>query len=363
MSSLARPKDAVVKTHIINVLKYVVALGLLGYVIYSNWAPAKGPGLREMLFERTEPLHYGFLALGAVILLGSVLITFLRWYVLVRAVGLPFTLGNALGLGAVGFFFNTFLPGSVGGDLVKAVYLAREHARRTLAVATVIMDRVIALWALIWFVAISGGIFWATGLIQESARQTSETIILAAVVTVGVTLALWVLLGLLPQHRADRFAGRLEGIPRIGGSLAELWRAFWIYRCQTRAVAGVMVLSWVGHIGFVLGYYFCVRTVVEPDMIPSLASHFLLVPIGLVIQAIPLVPGGYGLGELGFGKLYQWFGKDAAAAVSGMFVQRVLFWVFGLLGYIVYLQMRPALQAAVREEEKTPALAAAEAGA
>lgn len=355
------------KKHVINVLKYALALSLLGYVVWSNWAPASGKGLQELWerhIVRGEPLHYDFLALAVVILTGSVVITFLRWYVLVRAVGLPFTLGNALGLGAVGFFFNTFLPGSVGGDLVKAVYLAREQARRTVAVATVIMDRVIALWALVWFVAISGGIFWAAGLIQESARAASERIILTAAVTVGVTLALWVLLGLLPQHRADRFARRLEGIPRVGGSLAELWRAFWIYRCRTKAVAGVMLLSWVGHVGFVVGFYCCVRTLYEPASMPDLASHFLLVPIGLVIQAIPLVPGGIGLGELGFGKLYEWFGMTSTPAVLGTLLQRVLFWVLGLVGYVVYLQMRPALQAAAAvaaEEHKAAELVPAQA--
>ena len=41
--------------------------------------------------------------------------------------------------------------------------VAREQSRRTVAVATVIMDRVIALWGLFWFVALLGGAFWLTG--------------------------------------------------------------------------------------------------------------------------------------------------------------------------------------------------------
>jgi uncharacterized protein (TIRG00374 family) len=352
-------EDAVVKKIVFRILPYLLAFGLFAYAIWSN-----GPGLKQIFVDRTEPLNYGFLALGAAVLTVSVVITFLRWYVLVRAVGLPFTVGNALGLGAVGFFYNTILPGSIGGDLVKAVFLAREQARRTVAVATVVMDRVIALWALIWFVAISGSIFWATGLIQESARKTSETIISIAVVTVVVTLLLWVLLGLLPQYRADRFARRLEGIPRVGGSLAELWRAFWVYRCQTKAVAGVMVLSWIGHVGFVVGYYCCVRTVVDSASMPDLTSHFLLVPIGLVIQAAVPVPGGVGVGELSFGGLYWLFGKEKDIAVAGKLVERLVFWSLGLIGYIVYLQMRPALQAAAAvaaEEQKARELVSAEA--
>ena len=51
-------------------------------------------------------------------------------------------------LGMIGIFWNTFLPGAVGGDIIKATFLAREQSRRTVAVATVIMDRALALWAL-----------------------------------------------------------------------------------------------------------------------------------------------------------------------------------------------------------------------
>ena len=58
-------------------------------------------------------------------------------------------------IGLIGFFYNSVLPGSVGGDIIKAAAIAREQSRRTIAVATVIMDRVIALWGLVWFVAVS----------------------------------------------------------------------------------------------------------------------------------------------------------------------------------------------------------------
>ena len=79
---------------------------------------------------------------------------------LVRAVGLPFSRYDAVRLGLVGFYFNTFLPGAIGGDVVKAVEIARENSCRALAVATVLIDRIIGLWSLIWFVAIVGSAFW-----------------------------------------------------------------------------------------------------------------------------------------------------------------------------------------------------------
>lgn len=297
---------------------------------------------------RGEPIHAQFLVLAVLVLSGAVLLTFTRWYILVRAVGLPFRLADALRLGLIGFFFNIFLPGSIGGDVIKAAFLAREQSRRTVAVATVIMDRAIALWGLIWFVAILGGIFWVGGLLDGDGGAECQFIVKAASGIVAVTLTLWLALGLLPQHRAERFAGRLERVRRVGGSLAELWRAVWMYRCRQKSVAAAMLISFVGFVGFILTFYFCVRTLFDPtdsaQRIPTVAEHFLIVPIGLVIQAMPLFPGGAGISQLGFGALYRWLGCTPAAGILGSVMQMVIAWTLGLAGYLFYLRMKPALQ-------------------
>jgi uncharacterized protein (TIRG00374 family) len=303
------------------------------------------------------PIHSGYLAAAFVIALAAILLTFLRWYVLVRAVELPFRLFDALRLGFVGLFFNTFMPGSVGGDIIKAAFLAREQNRRTVAVATVIMDRAIALWALVWFVALLGAGFWLSGLLVGQGAEQCRLIVSLAWGIIAASMVVWMGLGLLPPHRAERFAGRLSRLPKVGHSVAELWRAVWMYRCRPRSVLLVLVLSWIGHVGFVFLFYcsaLVLRTPGSGEM-PTLAQHFLIVPIGLVIEAMPFFPGGAGIGELGFGLLYGWLGCSEAAGVLGSLVKRVLTWVLGLLGYLVYLRLRATLPAALDTEAAAPA--------
>jgi uncharacterized protein (TIRG00374 family) len=345
------------KRLLINILKYLLAFGLLAYVVTTNWDPPKGRGLKHVWhahFVEGQPVHYDYLAIAFVLFLASILMTFVRWLYLVRALELPFRPGDALRLGAIGYFFNTFLPGSVGGDIVKAAFLAREHPeRRTRAVATVLIDRAIALWALIGFVAVLGGGFWLGGLLTGAAERQSKAIVTAAAVIAGSLLAVWALLGFLPAWRAERFAGRLLRLPRIGTAFSEFWRAIWMYRCRQKSVALAVVMSWIGHVGFVLTFYFCALTLWDENdpqqKIPTLVEHFLIVPIGLVIGAVPLFPGGAGIGELGFQGLYKWLGCSESNGVLGSLVQRVLSWVIGLLGFGVYLRMKPALLAAEQE--------------
>jgi uncharacterized protein (TIRG00374 family) len=330
-----------------NVLKYLLAVVLLAYVIYKNWAPQGGKGL-EYVFERHfregQPIHWLFLAAAFMIYSIAVLITQVRWYFLVRAQDLPFTVPDALRIGMIAFFFNNFLPGSVGGDLVKAAALARRQDRRTVAVATVIMDRVIALWGLVWFVAILGCGFWLLGGLEGAASERSKLVVSIAAGTVAASLVVWVVMGLLPDRRAARFASRLSLLPKVGGSAAEMWRAVWMYRKRQGTVFGVLALSWVGHIGFVLAFYCSAYALWSEELgpVPTLTQHFLLVPIGLVVQAAPLFPGGTGIGEWGFGALYKYFAGATAESngVLGSLVQRVVVWAIGLLGYLVCLRIR-----------------------
>ena len=176
-----------------------------------------------------EPIHAGYLLLALVLAVCSLMLTFVRWYILVRAVELPFRLIDAFRLGFIGLFFNNFMPGSVGGDVIKAAVLAREQDRRTVAVATVIMDRAIALWALIWFVALLGAVFWISGLLVGQGAEQCRTIVTIAWTIIGLSMLAWTALGLLPDAR--------QALRGTAGALAKGRR-----RCR-RVVAGGMDVS------------------------------------------------------------------------------------------------------------------------
>jgi uncharacterized membrane protein YbhN (UPF0104 family) len=363
---------------VIDIGKYVLAAGLLSYVVWANWSPAplagrlaadviKGllgdepntpppQGLKQVwerhVVER-EPIGAGYLLAAFAVYAGALSLTLVRWFFLVRALGLQITFRDAIRYGLVGIFFNTFLPGSVGGDIIKAAVLAHGQERRTAAVATVIMDRMIALWALVWFVALIGGACWLGGWLTGAAAVTVVTI---ALTIAGVTGAIWLLMGLLSNERAEWFAESLGGLPWVGGPVSELWRSAWMYRQQSGTVAFVMALSWLGHVGFVVSFYLGVCALWSPDMgpLPSFAQHFLLVPIGLVVQALVPTPGGAGGGECGFGALYTLFGGAEANGVLASLVQRVFSWMAGLTGYLVYLWARPSLPAQQEQPTEAP---------
>ena len=71
-----------------------------------------------------------------------------RWVWLLRATGAPIRTGEAARIFLVSSFVGSFLPAGVGGDAARAWSLARHTDRRSEAVASVAIDRVLGVVAL-----------------------------------------------------------------------------------------------------------------------------------------------------------------------------------------------------------------------
>src|SRR5438876_8575606 len=85
----------------------------------------------------------------------TVLLGVISWQMVLRVQGLELSFARTSEISFVAQFFNSFLLGSTGGDLIKAYYAAREtHHKKTEAVTTVFVDRLIGLWAMLLFAAV-----------------------------------------------------------------------------------------------------------------------------------------------------------------------------------------------------------------
>ena len=340
---------------VVPFLKYVVGFGLLGYVIYKYWGPNKqtgAPGLEQLL---SGPIEFEWLVFATLLAAGAAALQLYRWYLLVRALDLPFTVRNAYRLGLVGIFYNTFFPGSVGGDLLKAYFIAHEHPeRKTKAIATVVADRAMGLFGLILFTAVTGSVAWILGDARIKNNLELQWLIQAMAGIAGGSAIGFLLLGLLPQRRVDRFAGRLKAIPKLGHSFSELWAVVWMYRQRMRVVVVGLAISAVAHCGLVFAFH-CSSRVFPPanaaDLV-TLPEHMVIAPIGFIVQAIPVSPGGVGVGEAAFAGLYKLSNRDGMRGFAARLALRISEWIIAFFGYIVYLRMRAEVKEIQHEAEE-----------
>lgn len=339
------------KSTVKGLVKYLIAVALLALVVSMNWT-----GLKE-LFSR-EPHFAPLIAMFAISVTCSA-IQFVRWYLLVRALDLPFTIYNAVRLGLVGLFYNTFLPGSVGGDVVKAYFIAKgQPGRKAAAVATVVADRLIGLFGLILFAAAVGGGCWLAGNEQIGNNPKLQSIVLVCVALASTATVGYVLLGLLPQRRAERFAQRLRGLKKVGPTLEELWYTLRTYRERPGTVIAAVAMSAVVHTGFVAIFHLSVHVFPPEDLsrLGTFPEHFVIAPIGYIVQALIPLPGGLGGGELTFGGLYRLIRPNGGESIGlgGRLTMRLVEWTIGLIGYIAFLRMRNELPVPADDAEPEP---------
>ena len=90
---------------------------------------------------------------------------------------------------------------------------------------------------------------------------------------------------------------------------------------------------------------------ISPDA-GSAVEHFIVAPIGFIVQAIPISPGGVGVGEAAFAGLYKLSGRPETRGIIARLSLRLTEWLIGLTGYIVYLRMRAEVRELEHEVEE-----------
>jgi uncharacterized protein (TIRG00374 family) len=337
-----RTKDNAVKRRYWQLAKWTAGLGLIGLIVWLNWYDfLEAANLfrdRKNLWNLVVNL-----VIAAAICLPCVVLTFYRWYWLVRAQELPFRRTDAVRLGFISYFFSMVLPGAIAGDVVKAGFVAREQHRRTVAIATIFVDRIVGLFGLVVLTSIMGLIYW------EQVRETPQLRLLLFFVW-AVTGAGFVAVFLMSFFRATPLIHRLTQGSRPSRIVAEVLRALQMYKHKSRDLAVALAMAVVGHVGFVLTFYFCARAV--PEETPPLHMHYLIIPVGMVIQSIPLTPGNFGPTEWAFNTLYRMV--DPSLGLKGMFVSlanRLVTWFVALIGLGFYLRLRGTVRQVLSESK------------
>ncbi len=314
-----------------------VALALLAYAVWTN----RGK-LAEALQGPFDGRFWRLVGLAFAVYLAALTTSFLRWFTLVRALGLPFRLRDALRLGFIGNVFNLVIPGAVGGDLIKAAFLCREQSRKTQAVASMFIDRALGLLGLFLLAGASGAFAWAEA--PDQARRLIVLVWLAVLLGVAGLGVLFTPALYRPLNQRLKGRGRLETI------VVELETMASAYRDRLGTVLGALAMAVAGHSMLVVAFY-AMSLALFRGHVPSLADHFLLVPLTLFTTAVPLPFGALGVSEQASQQLFDMVRHPKGAVAMMGF--RVLMYAGGLVSALVYLvnlnQVR-TLKETVREQ-------------
>lgn len=318
------------KHWLIFFIKVAVPLALLVFAWFkggdlfdklkNDWAKAK---------LNFQDFGYGYFFFGTLVFFISMVSTFLRWNILLRAMGIPIPMKDTLKLGFFGFVISQFGPGSISGDVLKAGFACKQQpTKRTAAVASILVDRFIGLYALFVLAAIvtayqlyAGNI---DGIMKDSRLYLAVMSIFAIALGGAVVLAGFCLIPI----RGTGMRAKLEKIPVVGRFAGKALAAFGQYRHKPQAILEAIGIGILGHIGFVMGYYYASLSLPGPGDSPSWGIHFVIIPFFMVVQSLPLTFGqNIGVGDAILGLFYQLVNAELLKGILASLVQRVMTWL------------------------------------
>jgi glycosyltransferase 2 family protein len=291
----------------------------------------KGP---QDLWHTLQLAHPGALVLSTTCVGVAIWLGVVRWRLVLETQGLDLPLERATRISLVAQFFNSFLLGSTGGDLIKAFYAAREtHHLKTEAVTTVFVDRLVGLWAMLFF----AGVMMLPNLNMITHHRdigVPSLVILAMLVTLTVVLSLAFWGGVSKRFpRARHYLRRLPKGPLLERSL-DSCRQFGkakAFLAKSVALSLVLNLIWVLQIS-ILG--------AGLDLAIPFTPLLVIVPIIFCISALPITPNGLGVRENLFVFMLGVLAISGTGALSVSLLASAqgLFW--SLIGGVVYFGVR-----------------------
>jgi hypothetical protein len=258
-----------------------------------------------------ENLEY-FVATVAIYVAGQVMSAW-RWQLLAAVVGVRARFRDFLGYYFVGLFTNLFVPGLLGGDALRAVYLGRRTDRVGEAIASVVADRGTGLIALFWLAALMA-------LLIPSALAPP---LIRAIVLIGAIALALVLL-------APLAAMILPRVPRL------LRRGLGVvhpYLHRPLSMLPGFSLSFLLQASLGMAQWILARGLGLPQ---PLAVFLLCVPIANVAAGFPVTLNGLGVRETAYLILFGMAGmaRDDAIALGLLWFAATM--LGGLTGAVAF---------------------------
>ena len=332
-----------------NLKKILLTLLQLGITAGILWLVFHDPAKRSAMLGAIRNASPLWLLLGIGVYGAVEVVAAVRWHLLLCVQGIRLPGTRLARLLMIGVFFNFFVPGGTGGDLVKTFYLLKETpGKAAQALLSVLVDRIIGVLALVILAGVFTGLRWDwLTAYPETARYTWAGLAILAI-SFSLIACTLLLSGLGLVHKLP---AKMPGRER----LAEVALAYNAYARAWRPVLGAFLLSIAAHLGYFTTFYCAARALAGNGVvIPSLTELFAILPVLNTILCMPISFGGVGvregLFEIFLGHLCQ-VTAPVAVVISSTGYLLSLFW--GLVGGVLYIFYRPSEHAGMQEMTST----------
>jgi glycosyltransferase 2 family protein len=314
------------KKKLFFLLKAAIAFGAIYSLFRGGWLST------ETFVHLCRWENIPVIATSCLFLACAQLLSVFRLILLLRTIHFPLRFFEGLKLNMIGLFFNTVLPGVLGGDLVKGYYLFKsEEAMKGKSIGILLMDRICGLLA-IFFIGASAMFYL---MIRQSRflipyRQETE-VLLAGILFCFAVFGMLFILGRNAGIRSKIKQGATAILH--GNILQNLISGFGALLQNGRIFACCLFISLTMQLLSLSGLLLLGRIV--DGVLPDLIALTAVSSVVIVISVIPVTPGNLGWTELLAAFAWSAVGSDAGAEI--FLYWRIVTVLCALPGGIFYL--------------------------
>lgn len=321
--------------HIFLLLRIAVVLGVITWA--AVWLSAKGSWSK---------LAQAFLQMNMWVFAGTVGIFFvghiivaLRWWVLLKTQSIFIGFWAAVKLLLLGWFYNNFMLGSVGGDLIRAGYVTKHTDKRFEAALSVFVDRAIGLLSTLVIATFCYIVFLRGEVITYSGKgglvksvTEHKSLFLSSVAVMMVVLALL----LLHKHSRRMLVKAWSYIWALGIGMVKRFKdAIVIYCSRPGTILAAFALTVLLQIMVITGFWFLGTSMGIDVGVQYYYTFFTLV---WVLGTVPVSVGGAGVMEGMLMYLFiRYAGVEPELAGALAVCQRMVWMITSLPGAVIHL--------------------------
>src|SRR2546423_3019106 len=314
--------------------KILVSLSQLSVTALLLWYVFHDANQRQQMKVALAAADYRWVGAAILAYLMVEIAAAIRWQILLRVQKIRLNFPRLSGLFLIGMFYNQFLPGGTGGDIIKSYLLLKETPEHKAgALLAVVFDRLIGLVALVAITVTLVSLRFDLLSRTHETRNLLWLLLLVLGISISALIASFVVSGFNLFHLLPhKFPGR--------DKLIEIAAAYHLYARHWVATFFAFAAPLVAQLA-TFTTFLCAAFALRADVIVT--NFFAVMPIERTISALPISFAGVGLREKVLQTmLHQVCGVNEGVAVLIGSLSFLIMVLCCLPGGIVYFFYQPS---------------------
>lgn len=300
-------KTARKKTILKITLKIVVSFGFLVYLLFKLHP--------ETLITELKKVKIGYFVIATISYLFTMYFSTIRWAYFIK---IKKNFKELFELYMIGTFFNLFMPGTIGGDAIKAYYLYKGSldSKKGDSLVSVFMERYMGFCGLIFISLL--------GLVSGYNYVANSFIVplLVSIIIVFIVASIFVV-----YFPYEMLYSKLKGVRNAIGAYLKNYRIIFNTFLLSLVVQGIGI--WVVYL---LG--------LSIEVNATFSTYLIFVPIISLVSMVPISFSGVGVREYSFLYIFSVVGVSKEKAVSLSLLWFLVMIITGLFGMFFYINKK-----------------------